>query len=391
MNILAVSHLFPNAIQPTTGLFVKERIKFVAQQVNVQVVAPIPFFPVVHRLRSLHQIKHEENYAGLHIFHPRYFGIPRCFKFLDGYFYYYSLNEFIGKYLNSNPVDLFDFHWVYPDAFSGLKWAKRYSKKIVVTIRGNESISYFENSPRKKMTIQTLQAVDHVIAVSTELKNKVVQKYGVNEKNVTVIPNGIDADKFQHISRQRARRLCQLNPDSKYVLTVCRLSPEKGLQYLLQAIARLNQQNVKLIIVGDGPLKKKLQKLTDQLGITQQIFFVGAVSHSEIWKWYNASDVFCLPSLWEGCPNVIIESLACGTPVVATNVGGIPDLIPSPEYGRITVPGDEVSLSRLLNESLEYEWNRLKIAEFGIRNTWEHVANQVIDVFNRVVYRNDKE
>ncbi|HEC32449.1 MAG TPA: glycosyltransferase family 4 protein, partial [Deltaproteobacteria bacterium] len=359
MNIISISHMFPNSIQPNNGIFVKERVKYVAKKTNVLMVAPVPFFPfnyLIKKYRRLNNIPRKERFDTLIVHHPRYFCIPGLLKFSDGILYYLSLRKFFEGLLELNDIHILDFHWVYPDAFAGLKWAKKFSKKIVVTIRGNESICYFERSLRKQMLIDTLKSVDHMIAVSNDLKRKVVEEYDVEGTRVSVIPNGIDAGKFFPVDKVEAQKQCGLKPGRKYILALSRLSHEKGLDRLIHAFSKMDKRDTTLLIVGDGPLKNKLQAIVRELGMGKNVFFFGAVPHEETAKWYNAADVFCLPSLWEGCPNVVIESLACGTPVVASNVGGIPDLIPSDSYGFLVPAGDPRSLAKALDVALNREW-----------------------------------
>jgi len=380
--------MFPNRAWPNKGIFVKERLKALSRMINNTIVAPIPYFPflsLARKYKGLDYIPLLEDYDTLSVYHPRYFMIPKYFKCMDGQLYYCALHPFISQMIKNYNFEILDFHWVYPDAFAGLKWAREFGKKIVVTIRGNESICYLEKSLRKRMVINTLKSVDHIIAVSNDMKEKVVQEYGVERKKVTVIPNGIDPKKFFRTNKLDAQKQCGLELGSKYILALSRLSPEKGLDSLIKAFLGVSRQDTTLLIVGDGPLKSKLEEMVKDLGISKKVLFFGAVPHDETVKWYNAADVFCLPSLWEGCPNVVIESLACGIPIVASNVGGIPDLIPNDSYGILVPAGDPVSLARALDDALNKEWDREKIAKFGSRNTWDHVAEQVIEVFEKVL------
>ncbi len=137
--------------------------------------------------------------------------------------------------------------------------------------------------------------------------------------------------------------------------------------------------------MGDGPLKQKLHKMASDLGIVDGVKFIGAVHHEETVLWYNAADIYCLPSLWEGCPNVIIESLACGTPIVSTTVGGIPDLVPDNDYGFLVPAGKSNLLAVALDNALRKEWDCQRIAQYGSKNTWRHVANSVVGVFKSVL------
>lgn len=380
--------MFPNLVFPNNGIFVKERLKALSEIVDLNIVAPLPYFPCISltaKYKNINTVPALENCDSLHVYHPKYFLFPKYFKFLDGHLYYWSTYKFFSELIKTINPDILDFHWVYPDAFAGLMLARRYRKKIVVTIRGNESICYFEKSLRKKKLINNLQHVDHIIAVSNDMKTKVVNEYGVCHKNVTVIPNGIQPQKFKSIDKRKAREFCGLDQDRKYVLSLSRLSHEKGLEFLFRAFAGLHIKDVELLVVGDGPLKDHLHELAKDLGIAKRVKFIGAVAHEKTLFWYNAADVYCLPSLWEGCPNVIIESLACGTPVVSTKVGGIPDLVPDENYGFLVPSGEAGLLAVALDNALNKPWDRQKIAQYGSRNTWDHVAGSVVDLFQSVL------
>lgn len=388
MKIISVSHMFPNRIFPNNGVFVKERLKALSKVVDTSIIAPLPhfpFIPLIKKYKKLDEIPYEEDFDTVYVYHPKYILFPKYFKFIDGYLYYWSMDSFFSKKITNEDIDILDFHWVYPDAFAGLRWAKKYNKKIIVTIRGNESICYFENSLRKKILVSTLQNVDHIIAVSNDMKKKVVKEYGVNDDKVTVIPNGIQPQQFKVLDKKKARMSCSLENNKKYILSLCRLSKEKGLKYLFEAFAELNKKDVELVVVGDGPLKGELSKMAFDLGIANKVKFVGSVLHEETIFWYNAADIYCLPSLWEGCPNVVIESLACGTPVVSTKVGGIPDLVPKEDYGFLVPSGDSRSLTDALDRALEKKWNRELIAQYGSSNTWDNVASEIVKVFQSVL------
>ena len=388
MKVLSVSHLFPNRFSPNYGIFVKERVKAVSENIDSKIIAPLPYFPMIgffERYKGINRIERIEKFDNVFVHYPRHIVIPKYFKFIDGYLYYLSMNAFFSRMIKDYHIDLLDLHWVYPDAYAGLKWAKRFKKKIIVTVRGDKSICYFERSIRKRLLIKTLRSVDHIIAVSTDLRNKVVSEYGVDDNCVTVIPNGIDTRNFFLIDKKEALKLCGLERGKRYILSLSRLSKEKGLEYLFRAFSFLNCTDLILLVAGSGPLKGELFKLASDLNISNNVRFIGEVDHNEAYKWYNAADVFCLPSIGEGCPNVIIEALACGTPIVSTRVGGIPDLVISQDYGLLVQPSDAISLSRALEIGLGKDWNRFNIAEHGARNTWGQVADRVINIYEKVV------
>lgn len=388
MKVASISHLFPNSVYPTNGVFVKERLKHVAAIIDLSVVAPVPAFPFIGltaKYAGIGRIPPEEIIEGLLVYHPRYFMIPKYFKYFDARFYAASLSSFMEKLLRADDYDLLDFHWVYPDGIGGLDWARTLHKKTVATVRGNEAIFYFNHGPLRKIVQKRLAEFDHVIAVSNDLRDKIVREYGVPFARSSVIQNGVDTAKFHPGDRRQAVAACGLDGSRRHVVTVCRLSREKGLEYLIRAFAGLRRNDTELTIVGDGPLGPSLKALCRELRVAETVHFHPPMEHTAIRSWYNAADLFCLSSLWEGCPNVIIEALACGTPVVATRVGGIPDLVPADGYGLLVPPGDVPSLTAALDRGLERAWDRRGIAAFGAANSWENVADRVIKVYERVV------
>ena len=388
VKIASISHMFPNSINPHIGVFVKERLKHVALKTDLTMIAPVPSFPFsefTSKYAGLSQLLDKEIIDGMTVHHPRYFMIPKFFKFLDAMFYAKSMASYMEEMFSQARFDILDFHWVYPDAIGGLQWANGFRKKTVVTVRGNEAIYYFNKGPVRKIVQQRLKEFDHVIAVSKDLKDKILAEFGVDKSRISVIANGIDPAKFRCTDLGQARRQCLLDEGKRYVLTVSRLSAEKGVEFLLRAMKKLRAPETRLVIIGDGPLKAGLISLAADLGIKDRVQFLGVLGHADICAWYNAADVFCLPSLWEGCPNVVIEALACGTPVVASRVGGIPDLVPGADYGSLVPPGDADMLAEALDLALGKNWNRRSISEFGSANSWANVADKVISVFEGVL------
>lgn len=388
MNVLSISHLFPNKVKPNFGIFVKERVLNVSKIIDNIVIAPKPYFPFLYltnQYRRYDQIGFKEKIDNMTIYHPKFFYLPKILKFIDFYLYYLSLNSIVSRIIKEKDIEMIDCHWGYPDGIASLFWAKKFNLKIILTVRGNESLCFFERSIRKKICEKKLSQFDHIISVSNELKMKMINHYGIPEHKITVISNGININNFYRIEKKQAQQYCKLDSNKKYILCLSRLSHEKGIDSLLLAFSKMKSTDVVLLIVGDGPMKLKLKNLSNSLGINDRVRFVGTILNTEVYKWYNASDVYCLPSLWEGCPNTIIESLACGIPVVASNVGGIPDLIPSSDYGFLVEPKDTIALSYYLDKALEVKWDHEKIVKFGTRSTWDNVSEKVISVYEKVM------
>jgi len=387
MKVISVCHMFPNSVNPNLGIFVKERLIHVAQKIDLTMVAPVPSFPFIEHTKKYagySGIKLREERDGLVIAHPRYFMIPKYFKTLDPFFYEISLRKFIESSVKEEDSLIFDAHWVYPDGFAALEWGRKFNKKVVVTVRGNEAIHYYQNTAIRKKIVNKMHLFDHVISVSEDLKCKLIYEYGVSPDKISVIHNGIDKIKFAPINKAYAKNTCGLSGDCKFILAISRLSSEKGLEFLLEAMTKLATKNVKLALVGDGPLYNRLNDYVTSNNLSEKVLFLGAVPHKDLYLWYNAADVFCLPSLWEGCPNVVIESLACGTPVVSSNVGAVPHFVNN-DCGAIVPRGDADSLAKALDKVLNREWDQNDVSRTPALREWWEVADDVIALFNKVL------
>jgi len=390
MKILVFTSLYPNNIFPNLGVFIKERMRHVAQlyDCEVRVVAPIPYFPRLkissHWLYS--QVARTETQDGLIVEHPRYFMTPKIGMSTYGRMIYLSLLPFMKKLHKEFDFDLIDAHYVYPDGHAAVLLGKHFNKPVIVSARGSD-INQFADMPliRKKLC-QTMQHTDHNIAVCGALKKAMVD-IGAEPSKVTVIANGVDGAKFFPMDKKTAQRQLGLT-DGKIILSVGQLIPRKGMDILIKSFANVVQQsiNARLIIAGEGPSRPHLLRLVDELGLRGWVHLVGAKAHSELNAYYNAADLFCLASSREGWPNVVMESLACGTPVVATNIWGTPEIITSESLGLLTERNVHAMTQKLL-QGINKQWDRELILQHIKEHTWERAAGAVHQVFASVLHR----
>jgi len=264
--------------------------------------------------------------------------------------------------------DLILATWVYPDGFGSLIAAKLLKVPIVVSGHGSDINIYSKYFLRRRIIAYTLKNCQQVIAVSNALKEKMIS-IGTPEERIQVLLNGVDAGLFKPMDRDKCRAKLGLPHDKKIVLYVGNLEHVKGVDILAQAALDF-PQNAILIMVGSGKLKPRL-KLTNHMKL------VGVRPHDEIPLWMNAADVFCLPSRNEGCPNVLLEALACGTPVIASRTGGIPEIIHSESLGILIFPGDSVALSCAVKEALSREWDRDMLRRSVSGYSWKDNAEKL--------------
>jgi teichuronic acid biosynthesis glycosyltransferase TuaC len=392
MKVLVLSSLYPNNIWTHHGVFVKEQMTHFSklEYCEVTVIAPVPYFPPIKiNSRWLYsQVLRKERIEGLEVHHPRYFIIPKVSLALQGLMMFLALYPCIRRIQKEFNFDLIDSHYVYPDGFAAILLGHALGKPVVVSALGTDINRYSQFWLIRKLLRQTLKRADGVIAVSRALK-EVMIRMEIPAEKISVVPNGVDVEKFYPIPRPEARSRLNL-PDKRILLSVGGLVSGKGFDLLVKAlrllVERQRQQDLYLVIAGEGYFRKDLEKLISDFCLEKYVRLVGDVAHNDLLAYYSAADLFCLASAQEGWPNVIMESLACGTPVVATAVGGIPEILSSDELG-IVVRRDEAELAQAIAQALERPWCRQTIVQYAKRNTWHQVAKSKHAVFESLLRR----
>jgi glycosyltransferase involved in cell wall biosynthesis len=219
--------------------------------------------------------------------------------------------------------------------------------------------------------------VDRIIAVSADLAEK-ARQMGADETRLQVIRNGVDVAQFTPL----------FTPPGSEIVWVGRMVPVKGLEYLIQAMPTVFRAvpEARLILVGDGPLRPALQSQVEELGITDVVRFVGLTHHSRVIEYLQSASMLVLPSLSEGCPLVVLEAFAAGTPVVASRVGGVPEVVAEGESGLLVSPADPAALAEAIIELLTDSQKRERFARAGRSRverelSWDSVATETCQVY----------
>jgi teichuronic acid biosynthesis glycosyltransferase TuaC len=273
--------------------------------------------------------------------------------------------------------DCIDAHYVYPDGCAAILLGKAFNLPVVITARGSD-INLFPSFPSIRPQIRwALQRAAGVIGVSAALKEAMVA-LGIAPEKIEVIANGVDLTRFEPVERKEARNRLGIPIDSRTIVSVGALIPVKGFQFLIPCLATILPQypKTRLYIVGEGKDRDKLQSIIDKLGLKEHVFLVGSKPNEELKFWYSAAELSCLVSAREGWPNVVLESLACGTPVLATRIWGIPEIITSQKLGVLVEPTRE-SIVTGLELALNQQWDRAAIACHARMRTWDDVAIEV--------------
>lgn len=339
MKILSVSSLFPVPDLLHHGVFVRNRLSAMAQELSttITVVSPIisslahlPFERYKAQLCA--PLRRED--VGLDIHHPRYFGLPGIFKFIESPSAVFSVLRYVDKHVDMSGVDVIDVHWGHPDLAIGVALSKRYNKPLCFTLRGIET--FYQGDSRGESIKSLLSGVSAVISLSEELALHVAS-LGY-EGPVTVVRNGVDVQSFRYQPLSSARGELGIPEDRKMILAVGSLIKRKGYHFLIQALAAL-PSSTHLYLIGksglEGDFESQLRAMCAKLGVAERVHFVGVVPNNKLSTWYNAADVFCLSSYGEGSPNVLSEAATTGCPIIAHNVGEVVPVILDAENGRM--------------------------------------------------------
>lgn len=391
MKILVVTSVFPNSKQPTLGVFVKERMFKVARYNQLKVIAPAPWFPLVTYIKKDYrpQIPYIEIQEGIEVYHPRFFNIPKFFKFLDGLFFFFSSVITVWKVRKDFDFDIIDAHFVYPDGFGAVLLGKLFKRPVTITVRG--TIKKLLRSLLARFQIKyALRRAIRVFTVCHDLK-KVLSDIGISEKKVVVIPNGVDIEKFK---REDKLKMCEelgVPSDRNIIISVGGLVERKGFHRIISVLPEIKRSipDVMYVIVGgasiEGNYEPVLRRMVKELDLEKDVLFAGAQSHAHLYRWLSASDIFCLATSNEGWANVFLEAMACGLPVVTTRVGGNEEVVLSEDYGLLFNLGDEKGMVDAIVKALTKKWDREKIIDYARANRWDERIRQLSGEFEEVM------
>ena len=382
MKILTFTTLFPNRRRPEFGIFIFQRVSHLATRPGnvIQVVAPVPYFPSwlpSKKWKAYTQIPKEENIASVSVSHPRYLLIPGVFMFLHGFLMFLGCLSTVRRLHREFQFDCIDAHYVYPDGFAAVLLGKMLGLPVLISARGTDINLFPSFVTIRPMILWALRNAAGVIAVAKALKNAMIN-LGLPADKICVIPNGVDVQRFHPIARPEARRKLGLQQETRIVVSVGSLTRGKNHKELVSAFAKVSEDHpeYRLYILGEGPVRAELEELIGKLRMEKQVSLMGARPNEELALWFNSADASCLVSSREGWPNVVTESIACGTPVVATRVGGIPEIIISPELG-VLVDQDVTDIASGLRLALAKDWDRETLVRRAHARSWDMVASEV--------------
>lgn len=390
MKILTFTTLYPNNMQPHNGIFVETRIKNLLKDTDIEstVVAPVPWFPLKGSMFGDYAkyagVCKSETRHNIEVFHPRYLVIPKIGMLITPFFLALSSYFAVRKLIKQGyQFDLIDAHYFYPDGIAAIILGKVFEKPVVVTARGTDiNLIPAYTIPRKLIQWVTRKAA-HMVTVCEALRQELI-KLGAEPDKVTTLRNGVDLELFQPADDRDALRKA-LGISGHSILSVGHLIERKGHHLVIDAIK--NIPDVTLYIAGNGPEEAALKKLAKELSLESRVVFLGPLTQGRLRDYYAAADALVLASSREGWANVLLEAMACGTPVVATNIWGTPEVVQNDKVGFLaerSAKSIETGISHLHDQPLD----RAYIREYANGFNWLETSIGQERIFSSLVFKN---
>ena len=384
MNILTITTLYPNQKQFRHGVFIETRLRHLVEtgEIKARVVAPVPWFPFKGNMFKQYAVYADvpkfENRHGIDIYHSRYLVIPKIGMLLTPFFMAISLYFQLKQLNKQEKIDLIDAHYFFPDGVAVALVNKLLKIPFIISARGTDINLIPEYKIPRKMILWAAKQAQASVTVCKALKDSMVEM-GAEEKKIYVYRNGVDLELFRLLDKQQCREKYQLN--KKTLVSVGHLIERKGHHLVIEAMQFL--PDYQLLIVGGGEEEKSLKKLVEQLKLCDQVRFLGEKKQKELTEIYNAADAMVLASSREGWANVLLESMACGTPVVATDIWGTPEVVQNQDAG-VLVKRTSESIVEGVNQLFNNYPTRIQTRKYAEQFSWDSTTEGLLKLFSEV-------
>lgn len=390
LRLLTFSTLYPNPAQPNHGVFVENRLRHLVASGEAEstVLAPVPWFPgrgPDGRPKSrFPEIPISETRHGIAVHHPRFLAVPGIGMATNPFTLHRAARQSLARLVADGfAFDAIDAHYLYPDGVAAVWLARAHGVPVVLTARGSDTSQLPHYRIPGKLIRTAIAEADALIAVSVALKDGLVSLGAAPEK-VTVLRNGVDLDAFRPVPDRAAAR-AELGLDGPTLLSVGLLIERKRHHLTIEALAHLPGHT--LLIAGEGPERSALEALAARLGVDGRVRLVGPVPHARLPLYYTAADVMVLASSREGWANVLLESMACGTPVVATPAWGSREAVAAPEAGVVIDEATPEALASGIRRVLADPPDRAATRAYAERFGWNETTEGQLALFRRVLGR----
>ncbi len=388
--IVVIASLFPHGGRPGAGLFIRERMFRVGEHLPLTVISPQPWFPLQGLIRRFRPhfrppAPVQEVQEGIEVYFPRFFSLPGALRWLDGWAMAWAARGLLRRLQAEGRADIIDAHFAYPDGFAATRLGRWLGLPVTITLRGTEprTAGY---AWRGRLQRQALLAADRVFAVADSLRQLALHE-GVPEARTRVIGNGVDANRFQPLDKAECRRALGLPADAPVLVSVGGLVERKGFHRVIELLPALRERHpdLRYLVVGggspEGDWSGRLQQQVQDLGLAEAVHFLGPWAPERLKEVLSAADLFVLATRNEGWANVFLEAMACGLPVITTDVGGNAEVVSDPSLGTVVPFGDAAALQAAIDAGLRRDWDRDAILAHARANSWDSRVAILLEEF----------
>ncbi|WP_369820632.1 glycosyltransferase family 4 protein [Pelomonas sp. Root1217] len=391
LKVLTFSTLFPSSVRPSHGIFVETRLRELMKsgQVESRVVAPVPWFPSTNPrwgdYAKFAATPAREQRNGLDVLHPRYLLLPKVGMTSAPLTLALGARRAVQKLIDEGfDFDLIDAHYYYPDGVAAALLAKWFNRPLTITARGTD-LNLIPQYPLPRRMIEwAAERAAGSIGVCAALMD-VLRGWGHDPAKLNTLRNGVDLQRFRPLPQADMRAELGVSGEP-LLLSVGHLIERKGHHVAIEALAELAKQRpgAGLVVIGEGGERAALTALAARLGVADKVRLTGALPNTELLKWYSAADVLLLCSSREGWANVLLESMACGTPVVATDIWGTPEVVAAPEAGRLVSERTGTAFAAAIQALLASGIDRAATRRYAESFSWQATTDGQIALFKSI-------
>ncbi len=392
MRIVTVSTLYPNIAFPSHGIFVETRLRHLLADTECEgrVIAPTPYFPsraaMFGRFGQWGRVADREIRHGIDTLHPRYLVVPGISDAMTPAMVYRAMRRgMLQLQADGFYPDLIDAHYLYPDGVAAARLAETFNLPLVMTARGSDVTAWPEEPGPARQIRAAIKRADHLIAVSAALAEG-LGALGAEPGRVTVLRNGVDLDRFMPIDPEQARSA--VGQQRRYLLSVGHLIPRKGHDRVIRALGVLREAgmgDLDLLIIGSGPEEAQLRGLATSMGLAKHVRFIGSIRQEELAAYYSGAELLVLASSREGWANVLLESMACGTPVVASPAPGNAEVVREAAAGLVAGANTPDALAQAILQLRAAPPDRSATLAFAARHDWRSISVGQAKIFKAVL------
>lgn len=388
---LLFSTLYPSSVRPGHGIFVETRLRelLASGQIDAKVVAPVPWFFSTHPRFGDHarmaRTPVRETHHGIDVLHPRYALPPKVGMNIAPLTLAMGAVPAVRRLIDEGfDFDVIDAHYYYPDGVAGALLARHFKKPFVVTARGSDINLIADFKIPRTLIRWTAKRAYASIGVSVAL-TAAMARVGLATSKLLTMRNGVDLIRFIATPKSQAREVLGL-ACVPTLISVGNLVENKGHHIAIEALVDL--PNFHLVIVGDGPERQALEDLSVRLGLQSRVRFVGTIAQEQLRNYYSAADILVLLSSREGWPNVLLESMACGTPVIATNVGGVSEIVTTELVGRLLPARSSAALVPAVHDLWARYPEGAVLRAYAEKYSWHGTTTAQLELFERIKHDN---